>query len=91
MPKVYILDKSKANHKKRSVLTVRFFFCGSDIRYLISDILVTWLQTEKLYGVRVVGRIEQVRAQYYAISLERKLTHPGVVAIVEAAHSEIFD
>jgi LysR family transcriptional activator of nhaA len=48
-------------------------------------------QTEKLYGVRVVGRIEQVRAQYYAISLERKLTHPGVVAIVEAAHSEIFD
>lgn len=46
-------------------------------------------ETQRLYGVRAVGRVEGVRAQYFAISLERKLKHPGVVAIVETAHREI--
>jgi LysR family transcriptional activator of nhaA len=43
----------------------------------------------QLHDLRVVGRVESVRAQYFAISLERKLKHPGVVAIVEAAHSSL--
>lgn len=46
-------------------------------------------ETQQLYGVRVVGRLESVRAQYFAISLERTLKHPGVVAIVESAHSQL--
>ena len=48
-------------------------------------------ETQQLYGVRVVGRLEAVRVQFFAISLERKLKHPGVLAIVEAAHSGISD
>jgi LysR family transcriptional activator of nhaA len=42
------------------------------------------------YGVRVVGRTETVRQSFYAISVERKIKHPAVVAIREAARQEIF-
>ena len=41
------------------------------------------------YGVRLVGRIE-IRERFYAITVERKLKHPAVVAISEAAGREIF-
>jgi len=47
-------------------------------------------ETERKYNVRVVGRPAAVKEQYFAISVERKLKHPGVVAIVEAARREIF-
>jgi LysR family transcriptional activator of nhaA len=42
------------------------------------------------YRVRVVGRTEAVRQQFYAISVERKIKHPAVVAICEAARQDIF-
>jgi len=40
--------------------------------------------------IRLVGRIETVRMQYYAIALERHLHHPGVLAIVETAHAALL-
>ncbi len=36
-------------------------------------------------GAVIIGRISGVRERYYAISVERKLVHPAVVAISEAA------
>jgi LysR family transcriptional activator of nhaA len=42
------------------------------------------------YRVRVVGRSEAVRQQFYAISVERKIKHPAVVAICKAARQDIF-
>jgi len=42
------------------------------------------------YRVRLVGRSEEVRQQFYAISVERKIKHPAVVAICEAARQSIF-
>lgn len=42
------------------------------------------------YGVRVVGRAKTVRQQFYAISVERRIRHPAVAAICEAARQEIF-
>ncbi len=42
------------------------------------------------YKVRVVGRSEAVRQQFYAISVERKIKHPAVAAICEAARQDIF-
>jgi LysR family transcriptional activator of nhaA len=33
----------------------------------------------------VIGQREQVRKQFYAISVERKITHPAIVAITETA------
>ena len=42
------------------------------------------------YGVRAVGRIETIRERFYAISTERKVRHPSVVAICETARRELF-
>ena len=38
------------------------------------------------FGVAVVGRLDEVRERYFAISVERRLKHPAVVAISEAAN-----
>jgi LysR family transcriptional activator of nhaA len=42
------------------------------------------------YGVRVVGHLDGVRERFYAISVERKLKHPAVIAICESAKKELF-
>ncbi|HMB02775.1 MAG TPA: transcriptional activator NhaR [Isosphaeraceae bacterium] len=44
----------------------------------------------KQYRVHVVGRVESVRERFYAISVERRLKHPAVVAISEAARQGLF-
>ncbi len=44
----------------------------------------------RFYGVKVVGRTNAVRERYYAISVERRLKHPGVVAITSTAREEVF-
>ncbi|HZT28461.1 MAG TPA: transcriptional activator NhaR [Bryobacteraceae bacterium] len=42
------------------------------------------------YGVSPIGRIDSVVERYYAISVERKLKHPAVVTISEAARAQLF-
>ncbi|MGB7218811.1 MAG: transcriptional activator NhaR [Vicinamibacterales bacterium] len=42
------------------------------------------------YGVAVVGRTPKVRERYYAISAERRLKHPAVLAITATARTELF-
>jgi LysR family transcriptional activator of nhaA len=42
------------------------------------------------YRVAALGRIDSIVERFYAISLERKLKHPAVVAISEAARGELF-
>ena len=42
------------------------------------------------YRVAVVGRAPSVRERYYAISAERRLKHPGVLAITATARTELF-
>ena len=44
----------------------------------------------RFYGVRMVGRIESVRERYYVISAERRLKHPGVLAMTSAARDKVF-
>ena len=44
----------------------------------------------KQYGVRVVGRCEGVRERFFAISAERRLAHPAVVALTESARETLF-
>jgi len=39
------------------------------------------------YGVSVIGRTTQVTERFYAISPERKVKHPGVKLLVEAAQA----
>jgi LysR family transcriptional activator of nhaA len=44
----------------------------------------------RFYGVRLIGRTSAVRERYYAISAERRVKHPGVLAITSAAREEVF-
>ena len=41
-------------------------------------------------GVRIIGSTDEVRSQFYAISAERKIQHPAVVAICNAAKRDLF-
>jgi LysR family transcriptional activator of nhaA len=47
-------------------------------------------EVKRQYDVEVVGRTLDVRQQFYAISGERKIRHPAVVAICDAARLLIF-
>jgi LysR family transcriptional activator of nhaA len=42
------------------------------------------------YNVRVVGRAKTAQQQFYAISVDQRLHHPAVAAIVKAARQDIF-
>jgi len=42
------------------------------------------------YGLRTVGTIPLLKNRFYAISVERRLHHPGAVAICESARKEYF-
>ena len=44
----------------------------------------------RFYGVKVAGRTDAVRERFYAISAERRLKHPAVLAITSAAREELF-
>jgi LysR family transcriptional activator of nhaA len=44
----------------------------------------------QLYGVQRIGCAKGLRSTFYAISVERKLKHPAVVAICEAARHTLF-
>lgn len=41
-------------------------------------------------GLEVVGRCDDVRERFYAISVERRLKNPAVVAILDSARHEMF-
>jgi LysR family transcriptional activator of nhaA len=43
------------------------------------------------YAVEVVGRARGLREDFYAITAERRLRHPAVVSITEAARSELAE
>jgi len=42
------------------------------------------------YGVESAGQLPGVSERFYAISVERRLRHPAVVAITEEARAELF-
>jgi LysR family transcriptional activator of nhaA len=47
-------------------------------------------ETVRQYGVQVIGHCEEISDDFYAITAERRITHPGVAAITQAARSELF-
>jgi LysR family transcriptional activator of nhaA len=42
------------------------------------------------YDVQVVGRTDEVKERFYAISAERRLKHPAVLAVSDAAKHRLF-
>ena len=47
-------------------------------------------EVESQYGVTALGHTDEVREQYYAISVERKISHPAVAAITQTARQWLF-
>ena len=47
-------------------------------------------EIRRQYQVSVVGRTEEITYRFYAISIEKILTHPAVVAISTAARHSLF-
>ena len=48
-------------------------------------------EVENQYVVSQVGTVDEVRVNYYAITTNRKLKNPWVVAIVDAAKQQLLD
>lgn len=66
----------------------RFGEAGTGI-FAVPSVLEKQFRRER--ELRVVGRADAVRNRFYAISVERKLKHPAVVAICETARHELFN
>lgn len=47
-------------------------------------------EVKRQYGVELVGRLANVRAAYYAITTDRRLKHPAVVAISQNAGEDLL-
>lgn len=48
-------------------------------------------ETAAQFGVQPVGHSDELVDEFYAISVERRITHPGVAAITQAARSALFN
>jgi LysR family transcriptional activator of nhaA len=44
----------------------------------------------RMYGVRRVGEADDLRERFYAVTVERRLRHPAVAALVESARERLF-
>jgi len=47
-------------------------------------------EVERQYKVVVIGRVDEVKERFYAISVERRVLHPVVAAVVESARTQLF-
>lgn len=43
-------------------------------------------EIQRQHGVRMIGEIEAIQAEYYAITGARRLTHPASRKVTDAAH-----
>ncbi len=47
-------------------------------------------ETVAHYGVEVIGRSDELVEEFFAVSVERRITHPAVAAITQAARGRLF-
>ncbi len=47
-------------------------------------------ETVAQFGVEVIGRTDELVEEFFAVSIERRITHPCVVAITDAARAQLF-
>ena len=64
---------------------------GREGRGVFMSPTVLEAETCEQYGVAVLGRTNELVEEFFAISVERKISHPCVVAITRAARDELLD
>ena len=47
-------------------------------------------EIKRRYAVELVGRVAEVRQRFFMISVERRIRHPAIVAMTEAARERVF-
>lgn len=70
-----------------SALMKAFGKSGSGI-FVAPSVIADEVQAQ--YGVVLLGQTDAVTESFYAISVERKIKHPGIVAITEGARRKLF-
>jgi LysR family transcriptional activator of nhaA len=63
---------------------------GREGRGVFMSASVLELETIAQYGVEVIGRTEEMAEEFFAVSVERRITHPCVAAITEAARGQLL-
>jgi LysR family transcriptional activator of nhaA len=63
---------------------------GGEGRGVFMSPTVLEQETCAQYGVAVLGRTRELVEEFYAISVERRITHPCVVAITQSAREALF-
>lgn len=64
-------------------------FGGGGIGVFIAPMTVA-AEVQLHYGVELIGQTDEIIERFYAISMQRRLTHPAVAAIRDAARSKLF-
>ena len=63
---------------------------GREGRGIFTSPSVLEEETTAQFGVEVIGRSSDLVEEFFAISIERRITHPCVVAITKAAKADLF-
>ncbi len=63
---------------------------GQDGRELFPSPSVIESAVKRQHDVEVVGRIPEVKERFYAISAERRIRNPALIAICEKARNDLF-
>ena len=51
---------------------------------------ITSKEVEASFNVKVIGETMEVMESFYAISMDRKVKHPGVATILNTAREQFF-
>jgi LysR family transcriptional activator of nhaA len=90
------LDQWLDNARLRPMLVAEFddsalmYAFGEEGQGIFPSPTVFEAEFRRRYHVQVVGRVKAVRQQFYAISVDRRVRHPAVAAIIKAARRDIF-
>lgn len=63
---------------------------GAEGRGVFMAPTVLEAETMAQFGVQRIGRTEELVDEFYAVSVERRITHPCLVAITDAARGQLF-
>jgi LysR family transcriptional activator of nhaA len=63
---------------------------GAEGRGVFMSPTVLEAETCSQYGVKMVGKTSELVEEFFAISVERRITHPCVVAITQAARGQFL-
>jgi len=63
---------------------------GGEGRGVFMSPTVLEAETSAQYGVQVIGRSAELVEEFYAVSVERRITHPCIAAITNAARDRLF-